>query len=185
MTLTLIRLLVVAALGAYAAPQAKNKKMNSPVKTVVDASFEVLAPAGWSAERRPDGVILSGPSAESLPTRVIVRYVRPVHALYGTAEAYMANLTKPSSIPMKGWKDGALENVTAAGRKALRVQRQTTEFVPPESLSPKEVSMREEHLAVPAAKGFYLLVYTAPLALDKAQRPVFRSLVEKGFKPKL
>lgn len=49
----------------------------------------------------------------------------------------------------------------------------------------KEVAMREDHLAVSAAQGFYLLIYIAPLSIDKAQRPVFRRLVEKDFKPKL
>ena len=178
-------LLLAAALGAAAAPPSKNKNMERPVQTVIDGSFDVLAPAGWSVERKPDGVVLTGPSAEGLPARVIVRWIRPDHALHSDGKAYMARLTKPSSIPMNGWTNGPVEAVTALGRKALRLQRDTMDFTAPDSISPKEVAMREEHLAVPAAKGFYLLVYTAPRSIDAAQRKVFRGIVEKGFKPKL
>ena len=35
-----------------------------------------------------------------------------------------------------------------------------------------------------AAKGFYLLVYSAPKSIDAAQRKAFRAMVA-GFKPKL
>jgi hypothetical protein len=45
------------------------------------------------------------------------------------------------------------------------------------------VPLREEHLAVSAAQGFYMLIYTAPRSIDKEQRPVFRSLIE-SFEPK-
>lgn len=178
-------LLLASALGALAAPPSKTRKMERPAQTVVDSSFEILAPGGWRVERRPNGAILTGPTDEGLPARIIVRWVSPDHQRYGTAEAYMAQLSKPSSMYIKGWKNSAVETVAAAGRKALRLERDTTEYVPPESISPKEVLMREEHLAVPAAKGFYLLIYTAPRSLDAAQRLVFRRLIEKGFKPKL
>lgn len=174
MTIGCAVLLLSAALSAAASSE-----------NVVGDAFEVLAPSGWKIERKPDGVVLTGPSAEGLPARVIARWVRPDHALYGTPEAYMARLTKASSIPMKGWRNGNVETVSAAGRKALRLQRDTTEFVPPQGMAPKEVAMREEHVAVPAAKGFYLLIYTAPRSIDGAQRAVFRRLVETGFKPKL
>lgn len=174
-------ILLSAALAAIAAPAAADKTAES----VIGEFFEVLAPGGWKIERKSDGAVLIGPSAEGLPARVIVRWVRPDHALYRTPDAYMARLTKVSSIPTKGWKNEAVEPISAAGRKALRLQRETTEFVPPQGMAPKEVSMREEHVAVTAAKGFYLLVYTAPRSIDAAQRAVFRRLVEKGFKPKL
>lgn len=176
MTPILSAFLLAAALGASAGP--------SPSRTVVDAAFEVQAPGGWRVERKPDGAVLTGPSASGLPARVIVRWIRPDHTLHGTPQAYMARLTKPSSIPMKGWKNGAVETVAVSKRKALRLRRDTTEFVPPHSMAPKEVPMREEHLAVPAAKGFYLLIYTAPRSLDATQRKVFRRLIE-SFKPKL
>ena len=95
----------------------------------------------------------------------------------------MARLTRPSSIPLKGWKNGPVEKAAAAGRRALRLERDTTEFVPPKGMSAREVAVREEHLAVRADAGFYLLVYAAPRSIDPVQRRVFRGIVE-GFRPK-
>lgn len=184
MTPIFVRLLLAAALGASALPASGEKKMERR-ETVVDASFELFMPAGWAMERRAGGAVFTGPAAEGVSSLISVRYVRPDHPMYGTPEAYMKKLTKPSSIPLKGWRNGEVEKVTAAGRKALRLERDTTEFTAPHTVAPKEVAMREEHLAVSAAQGFYLLIYTAPLSIDKAQRPVFRRLVEKDFKPKL
>ena len=184
MTPILIHLLLAAALGAAALPAAGGKKMVNR-ETVVDASFDLTMPADWAMERRAGGAVFTGPSAEGVLSLISVRSVRPDHPMYGTSEAYMKRLTKPSSIPLKGWKNGEVEKVSAAGRKALRLERDTTEFTAPHTVAPKEVAMREEHLAVSAAQGFYLLIYTAPLSIDKAQRPVFRRLIEKDFKPKL
>lgn len=186
MTPILASLALAAALGASAAPSAGGKKVQHQDKpAVVDASYEVFMPAEWAIERRAGGAVFTGPAAEGVSALISVRYVRPDHAQYGTPEEYMKRLTRPSSIPVKGWKDGAVEKISAAGRKALRLERDTTEFTSPRTMSPKEVAMREEHVAVSAKSGFYLLVYTAPRSIDKALRPVFRGLVETGFKPKL
>ena len=173
MTPLFIRLLLSAVLSAAAAP------------VVVDASYDLLMPSDWAMDRRGGGAVFTGPAAEGVSALISVRYVRPDHSLYGTAEAYMKRLTRPSSIPLKGWKDGPVEKVSVVGRKALRLERDTTEFTAPHTIAPKEVAMREEHIAVPAAQGFYLLIYTAPRSIDKTLRPVFRGLVQKGFKPKL
>lgn len=186
MTPILASLLLAAAVGASAAPSAGGKKVERQEKpAVVDASYEVFMPSGWAIERRAGGAVFTGPSADGVAALISVRFVRPDHPQYATPEEYMKRLTRPSSIPVKGWKDGPVEKAAVAGRKALRVERDTTEFSAPRTMSPKEVPMREEHVAVSAAKGFYLLVYTAPASIDKVQRPVFRALVEKGFKPKL
>ena len=154
-------------------------------ETVVDASFEVRVPAGWTLDRRDGAAVLTGPAADGVASLISVRFVKPGHALYGTAEAYMKRMTRPADIPMPGWKDGPVTTVTSGGRKALRLVRDTSEFSAPHSMQTKEIPLREEHLAIPAAHGFYLLVYTAPRSIDKAQRAVFRALASKGFKPKL
>lgn len=180
MMLPLGLLLSLAVLGASAAP----KKAAPAPKTVVDASFECSLPSDWTADRRENGVLLVKASAEGVPARIVVRYVAPGDRQTPDGAAYMARLTKPSAIPMKGWRNGPVETATAAGRKSLRLVRDTTDFAAPDSISPREVPMKEEHLTVPAAKGFYLLVYTAPRAEDAALRPVFRRVVA-SFKPKL
>lgn len=189
MTQILTRLLFAvtlsAAFGTAASPAGGEKGMEHHENSVIDASFDLLTPAGWTIERRAGGAVLTGPAADGVFALISVRYVGSDHALYGTPEAYMMRLTGPSSIPLKGWKNGEMEKIGAVGRKALRLERDTSEYTAPHSVAPKEVAMREEHLAVSAEKGFYLLIYTAPRSIDAAQRPVFRRLVEHGFKPKL
>lgn len=189
MTSILARLLFVATLSAVFGTTVLlaggETEMERHEMSFIDTSFDLLPPAGWAIERRAGGAVLTGPTAEGIYARIIVRYVSADHTLYGTPEAYMQRHTMPSSIPLKGWKNGEIERVEAAGRKALLLERDTTEYTAPHSIAPKEVAMREEHLAVTAAKGFFLLVYTAPRSIDEAQRPVFRRLVENGFRPKL
>lgn len=179
-----IRLLLAASTAAFAAPKQGGKSLAQAEKKIIDASFELSVPAGWRSESKPDGTMLTGPAAEGIAARIVARYVKADHALYGTPEAYMARLNKPSSVPLKGWKNGPVESAQAAGRKSLRMERDTFDYAAPDSVEPKEVAMREEHVAVPAAKGFYLLVYTAPKSIDAAQRKAFRAAVA-GFKPKL
>jgi hypothetical protein len=48
----------------------------------------------------------------------------------------------------------------------------------------KEIPMKEIHLVVPAAKGWYLIVYYAPRSADAVQRKTFERFL-KSFKPKL
>lgn len=186
MSALIVRLLLAAALGAAALPPHGGKKVIRRQKPfTVDASFTLGAPSDWAVEHRGSGVVLTGPSSEGVATLISVRYVPPDEPLYGTPDAYMKRLTRPTSIPLSGWKDGKVETVKVVGRDALRLERDTTQFTSPHSMDAKEVAMREEHIAVPAAKGFYLLVYTAPRSIDKAQRPVFRRVVDTAFKPNL
>lgn len=187
MTPILVHLMLAVALGAFAAPSAGGKKVERQEKpAIVDASYEVFMPAEWAMERRAGGAVFTGPAADGVSSLISVRFVRSDHPQYATPEEYMKRLTRPSSIPVKGWKDGAVEKISVASRKALRLERDTTEFSSPRTMSPKEVAMREEHVAVSAKSGgFYLLIYTAPASIDKSQRPVFRGLIEKGFKPKI
>ncbi len=174
-----MRLILAAALAASSAHAA-------PRKAAVDAAFELQPPSGWKIERAKDGAaVLTGPAAQGIAARVVARWVKADHPLYGTPEAYMARLNRPSSVPMKGWKNGPVESAGVAGRKALRMVREATEFADPDTIAPKEVSTREEHVAVPGAGGFHLLVYSAAASADKARRAEFRRMLEKGFKPKL
>ena len=168
---------LLAASSAHAAPR----------KAIADAAFELHPPAGWKIERARDGgAVMTGPAAEGIAARVVARWIKADHSLYGTPEAYMARLNRPSSVPLKGWKNGPVESADVAGRKALRMGREATEFADPDTIAPKEVATREEHVAVPGRSGgFYLLVYSAAASADKARRAEFRRLLEKGFKPKL
>lgn len=99
------------------------------------------------------------------------------------APAFIARQTAPplfkSSPPTKALPDRAV-----AGRKAKAFTRDSSVFVPPSARNSKEIPMRDELVAVPAASGFYLLTYYAPKALHKKHRRAFESVL-KSFKPKL
>ena len=64
-------ILLSAALAAAAAPSGTNKKMESPAQTIAGDSFELLAPGNRTVERKPDGVVLSGPSADASAARSV------------------------------------------------------------------------------------------------------------------
>lgn len=173
---------VLLSLAAWSA--AAPKQAPPAAKSSVAASFEFAQPAGWTSDRREAGVLLTKDTSEGVAARIAVRYIAPGDKLRPDAAAYMKRLTKPPSVPMKGWRNGPVETVSVAGRKALRLERDTTDFAAPDSIAPREVALKEEHVAVPAAKGYYLLTYAAPRAEDAVLRLVFRR-VAASFKPKL
>lgn len=140
---------------------------------VEGASF--AAPAGWPRERRGDGLVLSGPRAQGVSARIVVRRVREPDP--AEPRAYMDRLSRPSSVPLDEWKAGKVEPRRVGGRAALRLEREASRFADAGSAEPKEVAVREEHVAVPAEGGYYLLVYSAPRSLDAKTRPAFLRLL--------
>ena len=171
-------LVLLAAATVAAAPKAA-----APGKKMTVSSFDCVLPASWYSEARPEGVTLRGPEVVGGVAPVIsIRYVAP-----GKGEkdvgAYMARQTEKPDIEVEGWKTGRVEDVVVAGRKAKRVVHDTSEFVPPGSMETREVPMKDEHVAVPAAKGYYVLVFYSPRSLYNKDRPVFQKILE-SFKPK-
>ena len=181
------RSLAFALAAVLAAPAAAAGKAKPPAmeKTMLDASFECGLPAGWSSTRESDGVTLLGPRDENkLAAQIRVRYVSPANRLYKNVDEYMTRMTKITDLSVPGWKIGKVEPASVAGRKSKRVLNDSSEFVPPGGRDSKEVPMREEHVVVPAAKGFYVLLYYVPRSLYAPQRPVFLKVLA-SFKPKL
>jgi len=150
-----------------------------------DAPFDFASPSGWT--RRPSsdgGVVLMGPAdANDVSALITIRHYPPGDAEFADYDAFIARQTAPplfkSSPPT-----AILPNMTVAGRKARAFGRDSAVFVPPNSRDSKEVPMREEIVAVPAAGGFYTLTYFAPKSLHKKNRRAFESVL-KSFKPKL
>ncbi len=154
-------------------------------KTMTDAFFDCSAPAKWESQREERLTTFSGPrGADNLAPVITVRYVQPGDPEKGDADAYLKRLTAKSDLDVPGWKTGPITAATIAGRKARRVERDVSEFVPPNSTKTKEIPMKEVHLIVPAAKGWYLLVSYAPRSADALQRKTFERFL-KSFKPKL
>lgn len=148
-------------------------------------AFDCPTPKGWSAVAEDDGTTFLGPRDEhKVAAQVNVRYVAPGHVSYADADAYVARLTKKSDLEVPGWKTYPVEKTTVAGRAARSVRLDTSEFVPPRSRLTKEVPMWEEHVVVPAAKGFYVIVYYAPRSIAAKNRAALKRVLG-GFKPKL
>lgn len=168
--------------AASAAPRAA-----APVKqekTMVAASFECQAPSGWTRKvEGPDRMTMLGPAdVNGVSAAISVRWVSPGDPSTPDLETWYARQT---AAPLfEGTKPTeVLRELSVAGVKSRHLGRDTSEFVPPSARNTKEVPMREELVAVPAAKGFYLLTYYAPKSLHKKTRPVFESVL-KSFKLK-
>lgn len=173
---------VFLAAAAAAAPRAASRAKQE--KTMAAATFECLAPAGWS--QRPEGedrMTLLGPAdSNGVSALISVRYIKPGDAAFPDIEAWQKRQTAPPLF--EGTKPTeVLRELSVAGVKARHLARDASEFVPPSAMNTKEVPMREELVAVPAKSGFYLLTYYAPKTLHKKNRPVFESVL-KSFKLK-
>jgi|GEM_PF-2348024 len=182
-----MRLLAVSLTCALATPGfAAVGAAPSPTQPtpVVDAAFECSIPPSWYVERRAGGLSARGPkTSDGLAAVISVRYVGP-GASEKTPEAYMARLTQKPVVQVRGWRIGSVEAARVAGRKSKRLVSDTSQTYPPESMDGKKVLMREEHVAVPAAKGYYALVFYAPRALYEEERADFLKVLE-SFRPKL
>jgi hypothetical protein len=173
--------------AALAAPAAAGGAVTAvPASAIAStATFDCPAPKGWSAVAEDDGVTYLGPrDAHHVSAQVNVRYVPPGHVSYADADAYVARLTKKPALEVPGWKTYPVEKTSVAGRAARRVRLDSSEFVPPHSRFTKEVPMREEHVVVPASKGFYVIFYYAPKTIAAKNRAALSGVL-KGFKPKL
>ena len=183
MRLSLPALLLASA--AWAAPAARVAPASPPKDLIMSDAFEYALPAGWS--RRPDAdgsAVLLGPAdANDVSALITLRHYPPGDADFDSFDAFVARQSAPpvfkSARPTEKRPD-----ITVAGRKAKAFARDGSEFVPPSSRDTKEVPMREELVAVPASKGFYLLTYYAPRSLHRKNRGAFESVL-KSFKPKL
>jgi len=183
MKLSLLALLLVPSV--WASPAARVAPASPPKDLIMSDAFEYALPAGWS--RRPDaggGVVLLGPADDNdVSALITLRHYPPGDADFESFDAFVARQSAPpvfkSSRPTERRPDRPV-----AGRTAKAFARDASEFVPPSSRDTKEVPMREELVAVPASKGFYLLTYYAPKSLARKNRRAFESVL-KSFKPKL
>lgn len=173
-----------AALAAPAAAAPRRKAAAPADKTMVDASFDAALPSAWTAERRRDGVSARSPGDESGVGSVITLRYLPPDGPEKSIDSYLARQAAAPVVPVHGWSVGKPEDARVAGRAAKRLVNLTSEFTPPTGAPPREVLMREEHVLVPAKKGFYLLLFYAPRSRYEKEKAVFERVVA-SFKPKL
>ena len=147
------------------------------------APFRCAAPKGWTASEDDGRAVYLGPKDKNgVAAQIVVSWVAPGDASRPDADAYVERLTKPGIVEVPGWKTHAPEAVTVAGRAARRVVVEASRFVPPHSRRSVEVPTREEHVVVPAAKGYFVLVLDAPASLSAKSAPAFKAVL-KAFKP--
>lgn len=150
-----------------------------------DASFDCPVPTGWSASQEDTALRLSGPSDKNgLSAFIVVRRYPPEQKSFANADAYMKTLMEKPLYEAPGTKIGPATATVVAGRKAQAFIKDGVAYVPPSRMDTKEIPTREEHVVVPAAKGFYVLMYYAPTSLFAKNRAAFKKVLS-GFKPKL
>lgn len=142
------------------------------------------APKGWTVATEDGRTVFAGPKDKNGVAALIeVRWVAPGDPSRPDADAYVDRLTKPGLVEVPGWKTHPPVKAVVAGRAARRVVLETSRFVPPHSRRSKEVPIREEHVVVPAAKGYFVLVYDAPASLAAKNAPAFKAVLA-AFVPK-
>lgn len=175
--LTLLSCAVLAAAAPAKSAAPKERAWSSD-------AFSTVLPAAWYAEARPDGVSARSPEDDGgVATVITVRYFAP-GGPEKSVDSYLARQTAKPVVEVHGWSVGTPAPAKVAGRDARRLVNETSEFSPPSGMPPREVPMREEHVLVPAAKGFYLLLFYAPRSQYAKQKRAFdRALA--AFHPKL
>ncbi|MBI3563707.1 MAG: hypothetical protein HY079_00765 [Elusimicrobia bacterium] len=169
--------------GAYAQHRARADEADRAAETLL-ADLK----AGKTARRPridvPSRTVFLGPKDKNgVAAQIEVRWVAPGDPSRPDADAYVDRLVKPGLVDVPGWKTHAPEKAVVAGRAARRVVLETSRFVPPHSRRSKEVAIREEHVVVPAAKGYFVLVYDAPASLAAKNAPAFKAVLA-AFAPK-
>lgn len=151
----------------------------------VESYFGLTAPKGWRSRRMPhEAVLLTGPEGDGVASTILVRWIDEKNEIYGTPDAYAARLSRKSAVPLQGWTAPVRKESRVAGRRAVVLTRDIVEYADAESIAPRPVPSREEHVAVEGKGGFYLLVLMAPRSVGAQAGKAFRALVEKGFTPK-
>lgn len=177
-------LTLCAALAAPCSAAAAQKTVPSPVKNVSDTTFGCALPSTWRIRQHQDGVSVSSPENDrGVASIITIRYLPP-GGREKSADTYLARQTARPIVEVHGWRIGGIEPVIIAGRQAKRLVNEISEFTPSTEEAPREVPMREEHIVVPAKKGFYLLLFYAPRSRYEEQKASFARVVA-SFRPKL
>ncbi|MBI3564258.1 MAG: hypothetical protein HY079_03570 [Elusimicrobia bacterium] len=147
--------------------------------------FECPTPPGWSSAVEDSALRLTGAAdRDGLASMILVRYYPAGDQGFADADAYVARQTGAPLFKVPGEERGPAVAATVAGRKARRVVQTRFARWPDHAPDSKRVRRRVEHVVVPAAQGFYVLLDDAPASMAAANRKAFAAVVA-GFKPKL
>jgi hypothetical protein len=165
----------------------------APAYTSEGGYFSMTVPAGWTkipptgqpaAEKKIYGVDLLGAAQGKAPApSITVKFFAKGNTLFKTPDSYVQANSVPIGDPAEGERYSAVVNTRVAGKKAYSFERKYFEYSKPRTVPAEKTAMFERHLVVPAADGFYLLMFSAPFANAKALLPQFDAVV-KSFRPK-
>ncbi len=151
--------------------------------------FDCIVPQGWGVYKNPEfsskksmlfGLRLVGPRSPSGAfVRIEADYFAPGNRVHKSPEKYIRVVAQlDGGISLPGEKITPPEAAEFNGLPATRFTVRTYDFIRVTKTSDKKVAIQEEHLVIPAGKGFYVLEYTAPPVLINEYRPVFEKFKE-------
>jgi hypothetical protein len=198
-SLVLLALAVVPALSAASAAELPPSFEKYQCD---DGSFRALVPSAWEPSGRTppyadmtpvSGREFLGPAgADGVPTTISL-YHYSGEGAFVTPNAYIrAQLGSPVRVDAEQGRGTSA--VQVAGRQATAFRMRTFELVsgPPArpiaggendprvyEIAPvaKKVIMEEQHIVLPASKGYFVLHYRAPEAVAERYRPIFEQVV--------
>lgn len=156
--------------------------------------FKIDLPPGWSKaeqffglsaeEKKVYGIDLLGPvSPDNITSRIAVHYYAPGNIIHRTMDRFIKlNAQSALGANLDGEEYSPVKDEPAAGRPAKVFGRKTYEYLPPETINPKKIPIREWFVVIPAKQGFYVLRYSAGEDIAEQYRDVFEKVVN-SFKP--
>lgn len=176
--------------GAMAAPSVPEKG-EIQLSCGMQPYFDCIVPHDWGVNKNPEfsskkskifGLRLVGPRSPSgALVRIDADYFAPGNRGHDSPEEYVrtvAMLDGGVGIGLPGEKITRPEPADFKGLKATRFTVNTFDFIRVTRTSDRKVAIQEEHLVIPAGKGFYVLEYTAPPDLINKYRPIFEKFKE-------
>lgn len=148
--------------------------------------FSLTVPGGWSREAEPYGLSDSekkvygtdflAPDPGQIPVRISVKYYAPGNLVQPTYEKYIkthASSALGANLDKKVY--GKVTSGKAGNYYAKVFERKVFEYFPKRSLKAKKIYIYEKFYVVPVKHGFYVLRYTSPMNLARANLKTFES----------
>jgi hypothetical protein len=182
--LTLILIAVLLALPA-GAKKAKHKAKKHPPKLyeVKDGGFALALPRGWPQRRdvrRDKKRNIFSVTAEGQRNKagaavmILARFYGPGNGYFENGAAYLKRQYQEDILPPPpGEKTYPTKKTKLNGHEAKVFRRDASLVLPRNSLKAKDVPMREEHIVLDHAGGFFVVSYVAPKELYNRHYPAF------------
>lgn len=151
--------------------------------------FTVAIPAGWEKEERTFGLsqekkkvygadFLAATDRDGLTPRISVHYYAQGNLLHKTADKFIRVQSQPVlGVIADGRNYGPVEKGRVGKRDARVFERNTFEYIPPESIEQKKIPVYEKFAVVPAKAGFYVLSLYSPMEASKDNLKAYESVL--------